>query len=539
MAKISIKAGTTSKLLDLFISDSSSTTGAGLTGLVFNTAGLTAYYYREGAASAVAITLATMTLGTWATGGFIVIDGANMPGTYQLGIPDAALAAGAKSVIVYLKGATNMAALVLECELTATDNQDSITGGMSGIAVMTSGTAQAGAATSITLAAGASATNGLYDPGIILLTGGTGVGQARNILDYVGATKVATVDKAWRTNPDSTTTYVVQPGAYSPSVNEGIAQAGAATTITLNSGASAVDSTYNGQWVFIRAGTGTDQARMVTGYVGATKVATVSHAWATNPDSTSIYAMLPAGRVQGVEGAVTGSVASVTGAVGSVTGLTASNLDTTVSSRMATYTQPTGFLAATFPTGTVANTTNITAGTITTVTNLTNAATAGDLTATMKTSVTTAATAATPIAASVTGAVGSVTGLTASDVGAIKTKTDQLTFTAANQIDSNIKGIGDDATALTAFKRAVLGNVIGTCDVGSSTTSIVTSALTPAGAVADQFKGRLVTFDKNTVTAALRGQCTDITSNTSAATPTLTVTALTTAAASGDTFTIT
>lgn len=57
--------------------------------------------------------------------------------------------------------------------------------------------------------------------------------------------------------------------------------------------------------------------------------------------------------------------------VSAVTGLTASNLDATVSSRMATYTQPTGFLATTFPT-TVASTTNITAGTITTVTTLTN-----------------------------------------------------------------------------------------------------------------------------------------------------------------------
>jgi hypothetical protein len=47
------------------------------------------------------------------------------------------------------------------------------------------------------------------------------------------------------------------------------------------------------------------------------------------------------------------------------------NLDAAVTSRMATYTQPSGFLAATFPSGTVANTTNITAGTITTATNLT------------------------------------------------------------------------------------------------------------------------------------------------------------------------
>jgi hypothetical protein len=44
---------------------------------------------------------------------------------------------------------------------------------------------------------------------------------------------------------------------------------------------------------------------------------------------------------------------------------------------------------------------------------------------------------------SVTGAVGSVTGLTASDVGAIKTQTDKLTFTVANQVDSNVQSIND------------------------------------------------------------------------------------------------
>ena len=44
------------------------------------------------------------------------------------------------------------------------------------------------------------------------------------------------------------------------------------------------------------------------------------------------------------------------------------NLDATMTSRMATYTQPTGFLAATFPSGTIANTTNITAGTVASVT---------------------------------------------------------------------------------------------------------------------------------------------------------------------------
>ncbi len=78
------------------------------------------------------------------------------------------------------------------------------------------------------------------------------------------------------------------------------------------------------------------------------------------------------------------------------------NLDAAITSRMGIYTQPTGFLAATFPSGTIANTTNITGGVITTATNLTNAPTAGDFTSTMKTSLN----AATP--ASVVGAVGSI-----------------------------------------------------------------------------------------------------------------------------------
>ncbi len=58
------------------------------------------------------------------------------------------------------------------------------------------------------------------------------------------------------------------------------------------------------------------------------------------------------------------------GSAGSYGLLTETNLDAAITSRMASYTQPTGFLAATFPL-TVASTTNITAGTITTATNVT------------------------------------------------------------------------------------------------------------------------------------------------------------------------
>ncbi|MGI9297088.1 MAG: beta strand repeat-containing protein [Gammaproteobacteria bacterium] len=159
--------------------------------------------------------------------------------------------------------------------------------------VVDQGTAQAGTANTITLAATASATDGQYDPGQVILIAGTGAGQARSIIDYDGTTKVAVIDKDWRTNPDSTTSYVVQTSPGQLHVNEGQAQAGAASTITLNAVASATDDIYIGQTVFLVGGTGQDQSRVITDYNGTTKVATVHKAWNTNPDATTSYVMLP------------------------------------------------------------------------------------------------------------------------------------------------------------------------------------------------------------------------------------------------------
>jgi len=74
---------------------------------------------------------------------------------------------------------------------------------------------------------------------------------------------------------------------------------------------------------------------------------------------------------------------------------------------------------------------------------------------------------------------------------------------------------------------------------GSATTTTMTpSALSPTGVDADQFKGRILIFDNDTTTAALRGQATDITEHTAAGLPLLKFTPLTTAPVSGDTFSI-
>lgn len=75
-----IKAGSTSKSVYFDILDSTSTTGGRKTGLAFNTASLTAYYAKNGAAS-VAITLATQTAsGAYSSGGFVEVDATHMPG---------------------------------------------------------------------------------------------------------------------------------------------------------------------------------------------------------------------------------------------------------------------------------------------------------------------------------------------------------------------------------------------------------------------------------------------------------------------------
>lgn len=106
----------------------------------------------------------------------------------------------------------------------------------------------------------------------------------------------------------------------------------------------------------------------------------------------------------------------------------------------------------------------------------------------------------------------------------------------------NPTALNSDATAVANLAKTARAIGRGTVAGGATTTSIPTSAFSPTGVAADQFKGRIITFDADTVTAALRGQSTDITGTSEVGSPTMTtfaVTALTTAPASGDTFSVT
>ena len=84
------------------------------------------------------------------------------------------------------------------------------TGSGTGLTAISTGTAQAGAAGSITLAVGEPSTTDIFVGCRILIHTGTGAKQERICTAYNGSTKVATVDRNWDVTPDATSQYEIQ-----------------------------------------------------------------------------------------------------------------------------------------------------------------------------------------------------------------------------------------------------------------------------------------------------------------------------------------
>lgn len=159
------------------------------------------------------------------------------------------------------------------------------------------------------------------------------------------------------------------------------AQAGGATSITLDASASATTNYYINDLIYITGGTGVGQSRFCTAYNGTTKVATVNSAWATNPDNTSTFAVIPFDSIPGATAPTAAQVATAVftdltagsdfSTVGSFGKLVKDYLDAAVSSRMATFTVPANFSALAITAGGIvsANTTQL-GGSATPVTNM-------------------------------------------------------------------------------------------------------------------------------------------------------------------------
>lgn len=252
MARRKILAGSTSVVVPIFIQDSSSTTGAGLGSLVYNSSGLAAKYRRQGDSSWTTISLVTATAGTFTSSGF-VSDGGPVTGGYELGIPNAALATGATWVQIAVYGATNMLAVLLEIELDAVNYQDATRFGLSALP-----NANAGASGGLPLSVDTSGRvdvlkiNGTSqtarDIGAsVLLSPGTGTGQ----LDFTsGVVKANATQILGGTIPTPNTTGV-------PLVDT--KYVGGTTQTARDIGAS----------VLLSAGTGTGQLDITSGVVKA------------------------------------------------------------------------------------------------------------------------------------------------------------------------------------------------------------------------------------------------------------------------------
>lgn len=419
--KLSRKVGATSQILQIFIADSSSTTGAGLTGLVFNTASLTAYYHKDLDTTATAISLVTMTVGTFTSSGFKEIDATNMPGWYQFCPPNAALSSGA-SVAFHLKGATNMAPLPIEVDL---DTQVDV--------YLWNGTAVSSPATAGIPDVNAKNINNVATTSVTTINANQGTTQPINFTGTAGSAlaKSDMVDIAGSAVSTSTAQLGVN------AVNAGGTAWGSGAITAGSIAASALNG--KGDWNIGKTGYALSAAGVQAIWDALTSalttVGSIGKLLVTNIDA----AISSRGTSTLTQTQVTGGVYSVQSASCVLGDARIANLDAAISTRLASasYTAP--------------DNTSITA--IKTQTDKFVFTVANQVDANVITKSGFALTAAYDLAKTAAQAGDAMTLTAAYDaaktastqtsVNAVKTQTDKLTFTVANQIDSNIQYVND------------------------------------------------------------------------------------------------
>ena len=249
-----LKRGSTSVRRLIFIADSSSTVGAGLANLAFDTSSLVAYYFAGDLSNEVAITLATATLGTWTSGGFVAVDNTNMPGWYEIGIPNAALDGGNECAI-QLRGAANMVPVNVYIELDTVDYQ---TAAMGAVMPTTAGRTldiDAAGAVELDSAATAALVDLIWDEPLTGATHNVATSSGKRLRQSTAFQQI-----------DST-----------------VIDASATTTTFITGLDSAVDDFYNDSMLVFTDGALAGQVRSIVDYVGATKTIVLEEALTSAP----------------------------------------------------------------------------------------------------------------------------------------------------------------------------------------------------------------------------------------------------------------
>lgn len=342
MAKETRKFAATSNMVRVFIPDSSSTTGAGLTGVLYTSTGLvidliadnsnTVYHYQSAATATIQdIT----TIGTFAAPSanncrFKAVDGTNLPGLYEIQFLDGVFDdASCKRLIGCVRGVTNMAPTWFEIELVAYDPQDTVRLGLTALPN-----------------AAAEAAGGLY-------TRGTGAGQINqdangrvdvSLKAILGTTltetagQIAAAFKKFFDKASPTGTINSIPDAVAGAAGGlFIAGTNAATTVT-----TSFTTTFTGNLtgsvasvaaaVLISDGTGPGQLDTLNGKVLIQ---------GTPDNLADLNDPTPAAIATAVWDALTSALTTV----GSIGKLLVDRIDAAITSRMATFTLPTNFSA--------------------------------------------------------------------------------------------------------------------------------------------------------------------------------------------------
>jgi hypothetical protein len=135
MSKQKTTRAKTSRSLPIFIVDTSSTTGGGLSGVTSASSGLVMEYRRQNQSAWTSVTPQSgKTLGTYFSGG--IVASGSLAGRYEVDFPDAAFAsaAGVEWVELCVRGVANMLPVLIEIELDAVDYQDAAAFGLSKLA---------------------------------------------------------------------------------------------------------------------------------------------------------------------------------------------------------------------------------------------------------------------------------------------------------------------------------------------------------------------------------------------------------------------
>jgi hypothetical protein len=308
---LSYKRGQTSVIILLKILDSSVATGAGKTGLAYNTSGLVIATKADNEASATVYTSAAThiedisTLGTYAAPSasccrFKEVDSTNMKGIYELQLADARFAvSGAKSLLVSISGAAGAAEtdfvipLVDKDPYTASTDQTGDSYAVVAHADYGNAKLVRSATPANTLAVDADHLVGvpttqkvdvetIKTKGVTVDAGGTTFPASVGTSTYAGDDTAGTTELLTRI-PDALITGTVN-------------DAGASTTAFITDLASAVDDFYSGSVLVFTSGVLTGQARRISNYDQATKTITVTPALTSAPANGVTFCII--GRIE-------------------------------------------------------------------------------------------------------------------------------------------------------------------------------------------------------------------------------------------------